>query len=273
MSDTGQGGGQRSWWEEPDADRAPQDPYSSAASPDPERSPDAHDPYRGPASEDATRAHPTAPGAPTQSLPGYGRSAPEPAPNPYGDAPYGNDQHTQQYGRPASGDASPGVGAHGGPSAEQPSPNHPYGGGYGTRYPDQQYANQQYANQYGDQQYANQQYPRQGYDQPPVTGLAHAVLWTSVGGIVLSWTMVGWIASIVALALIPAARREIVAAHGAKRGLGFLLAGKIVAWVNIGLTVLTVIGFLALFGWLGSQGWQYDDGSSWDTNVSVLFTR
>lgn len=247
MSDTGQGGGQRSWWEKPDADPQPQDPYATG-SPDQGQSPDAYDPYRAPAPDAPTQAHPTTPAAPTQSLPSYGQQAPEPAPNPYGDAPYGNDQHPQQFG-------------------PQP-PNQPYGGQYGN----QQYG-QQHGQQYANQPYGNQQYPPYPHDQPPVTGMAHAVLWTSVGGILLSWTLLGWVASIVALALTPGARREILAANGARRGLGFLLAGKIIAWVNIGLTVLGVIGVLAFFGWLGAQGWQYDDGGSFDPNQSVLFTR
>lgn len=103
--------------------------------------------------------------------------------------------------------------------------------------------------------------------------MAHAVLWTSVGGLVLMFTGLGWIAAIVALALTPGARREIMEANGAKRGLGFLFAGKICAWVNIGLTVLLIIGLIVLFGIIGANG-GFDDSSTFDPNsVSVLSTH
>ncbi|WP_432561263.1 DUF4190 domain-containing protein [Kineococcus sp. SYSU DK003] len=257
MSDSGQGG-QRSWWEKPDPEQASRDPYRAG---DEESTRDAHDPYRrSEGAEAPTQAHPATPAPPTGSLPRYGEQQ---SPRP--------DQHSydQQYGAPQQYGGS----AYDQPHGDRQWANEQYAGQpYSQQYANQQYANQQYANQqYANQQYANQQY--YGYEQPPVTGMAHAVLWTAVGGLVLSFTGLGWIASIVALALTPGARREILESHGTRRGLGFLLAGKICAWVNIGLTVLFVAFLVALLALGLGSGWD-DPSTSWDTDsVSVLFTR
>jgi hypothetical protein len=232
MSDSGQGDGQRSWWEKPDQEPPAQDPYGSTAAQS--SGADVHDPYRSTPPADApTQAHPTSPPAPTESLPQYGQQS----------SPYAH-----QYGQPSGQQQSGQYGQYGqyGPPS-----------GYAQQYPQ----NQQYPGQYGGQ-------------QVPVAGMAHAVLWTAVGGLALMFTGVGWIAAIVALALTPGARREITESNGAKRGLGFLLAGKICAWVNIGLTVLVVIGLVVVFGIIGANGGFDDSSSSFDSNsVSVLFTH
>ncbi|MCI2239929.1 hypothetical protein MO973_36770 [Paenibacillus sp. TRM 82003] len=168
--------------------------------------------------------------------------------------------------------------------AQEPRPGQPdqrdHASGYDQSYP-QSYGQsypQGYGQSYGqgyDQSYPpgygqghdqshGQGYP-QGYGEPPVTGTAHAVLWTAVGGLVLLGTGLGWIASIVSLALTPAARREIVASQGARRGLGFLLAGKIISWVTIALTVLFVVGVAVFVAWAAQQGTQYGyDGHEYD---------
>ena len=250
MSDSGQGDGQRSWWEKPDQEPPAQDPYGSHAAPS--SAEDAHDPYRStpPAADAPTQAHPTA--APTEGLPRYGQQS----------SPYEQSGQSGQQSSPWSQQSSP---------SSSPYGQQPYGqpAGYGQ--------NQQYPSGYPNQQPQNQQYPNQygSYGAPqqaPVAGMAHAVLWTAVGGLVLMFTFVGWIAAIVALALIPRARREIMEANGAKRGLGFLLAGKICAWVNIGLTVLGLIGLAILIG-IGANG-GFDSSPTFDSNsVSVLFTH
>lgn len=244
MSDSGQGEGQRSWWEKPDTEPAAQDPYRApAGSP---AGDDVHDPYRSAPPADApTQAHPTAPAAPTEGIPQHG-----------------------QHGQPSSW-SSPQAG----PEGPQ-FPGYPTPGYQNQQYPDQQqhpsqqqYPNQQYGGQYGNQ------YGGYGYEQrPPVAGMAHAVLWTAVGGLVLMFTGLGWVASIVALALTPGARREITESGGAKRGLGFLLAGKICAWVNIGLTVLLVIGVAIIIGIASSGG--FDTTSTFDSNgLNTLYVH
>ncbi|WP_432542173.1 DUF4190 domain-containing protein [Kineococcus sp. SYSU DK002] len=246
MSDNGQGDGQRSWWEKPDAEPTP-DPYAGAGG---TPAGDAHDPYRAAGSSGGTGGSHAA--GPTESLPRYGD--PSAAGGQRGDQPYPDPSSgNEQYGNPSYGD--------------QPYGNQPYGS---QPYGSQPYGSQPYANQpYGNQPFPDQQY---GYGQPPVTGMAHAVCWTAVGGLLLSFTLLGWIASIVALALAPGARREILASQGTKRGLGFVLAGKICAWVNLGLSLLAVVLFV-LFILIGIGG-GWDQTSTFDTNsVNVLFAR
>lgn len=250
MTDSGQGDGQRSWWEKPDADPTPQDPYRQGEQGSGQ---DAHDPYRSGSSGDApTQAQPTG-AAPTEGLPRYGESSGQ---SPYGQSPYGQPQYGQgqsagqQYGQ---------------------QQGQPYGQQYGQPAYGAPQQNEQYpaSGSYGAQGY-NQQYP--SYDGPKVTGMAHAVCWTAVGGLVLFFTGLGWIAAIVALALTPGARREIVESGGTKRGLGYLLAGKICAWVNIGITVLAILAVILVFA-IGI-GTASTGGSSFDSNsVSVLFHR
>jgi len=246
VSDTGQGGGQRSWWEKPDSEpEQPTDPY---ASPQDESSADAHDPYRkaeSPSADAPTQAQPTTPppSEPTQSLPSYGQ------------------QQSSGWGQPTEPPA---------PASPQYDQQQQYGQQqYGQGYPNQGYGQQGYNQPYAQNQQYGEYGPYAG-QQAPVTGMAHAVLWTAVGGLLLSWTGLGWVASIVSLCLTPGARREILAANGAKRGLGFLLAGKICAWVNIGIAVLGLIGIIAFFA-IGLSG-GFDSGSSFDSNsISVVF--
>jgi hypothetical protein len=262
MSDSGQGGGERSWWEKPDQEPAAQDPYRATSGDSPDA--DAHDPYRVPPVEPggggATRVRPgDAPVPPTEALPQHGQPQPG-SPSPYAPPPSSWQDRPPYPGAQGAQPAGPQHGEqHGAPQYGAPQYGSPQHGG--QPYPSQQHANQQYPDPYGGY----------GYQQPPVTGMAHAVLWTAVGGLVLSFTGLGWIAAIVALALTPGARREILESGGAKRGLGFLLAGKICAWVNIGLTVLAVVGLAILIG-LGADG-AFDDTSSFDSNgLNTVFT-
>ena len=51
----------------------------------------------------------------------------------------------------------------------------------------------------------------------------------------------GLIASIVALALAPGAKREIAASGGALTGGGFIRAGVICAWISVALTVVSLL--------------------------------
>ena len=284
MSDSGQGG-QRSWWEKPDADGQP-DPYRSGGQ---EPDGDAGDPYRAgstplsarqSAPEQAPQQAPqqTPPDAPTQGLPRWGEDPGYPplqqsspaassAPRPTGASPYDPAQHEQAqhgrsgYGQPGYG--QPGQSGYGQPGYDQASYGQP---GYGQG----QYG-QPGAGQYGQGQYGVGQYGVQGYEQqPPVAGMAHAVLWTAVGGLVLMGTGLGWIAAIVALALTPGARREVLESQGTKRGLGFLLAGKICAWVNIGLTVLLVIALVVLFAAVGAGSFADTSGDVYWDSVSTL---
>ncbi len=55
----------------------------------------------------------------------------------------------------------------------------------------------------------------------------------------------GVVLAIVALCLCPSARRNIEASKGALTGEGFVKAAKAISWVNIALTVLIVLAFVA----------------------------
>ncbi|MBB2901925.1 hypothetical protein FHR75_002740 [Kineococcus radiotolerans] len=238
MSDSGQGGAGRSWWEKPDQEPTPQDPYRATSGD--RAGQDADDPYRLPPVDPGTAVPPTE-HLPQPGQPHHG-SSPQGS-SPYGSSPQGSSQGSSPYGPPSSGSPS-----YGPPQPSWPDPRSGYPG-----LPNQQYP--------GPAGYGHEQ-------QPPVAGAAHAVLWTAVGGLALSLLSLGalgWIASIVALALVPGARREILEARGAKRGLGFLLAGKICAWVNIGLTVLLVLLVVVAVGVLGAGGW-FDSPSAYDSN-------
>ncbi|WP_432503176.1 hypothetical protein [Kineococcus arenarius] len=193
---------------------------------------DAHDPYRAddaPGGSDPYRGS-----APTQAVPqAAGTTAGAGSPWPPTSAP----EYPPLDGRDGWG------------HQQQTGPQH----------------TQQYAQQYGPLYNQTHGAPTDPYGQPPVTGAAHAVLWTSVGGLVLLGTGLGWIAAIVALALTPGARRELLAAQGTRRGLGYLLAGKIIAWVTIALSLLFVIGLVAFIAWLGAGGAGYYDGYGYDS--------
>ncbi|NAZ77813.1 hypothetical protein GTQ99_20720, partial [Kineococcus sp. T13] len=224
----------------------------------------------------------TPPDAPTQGLPRYGDepgypplqgSAPAApsAPRPTGASPYDPARHEQ----PSHGQDQYGQGQYGTAQHDQAQQG---GSQYGaSQYGQAQYGQAQYGQgqyggaQYGQGQYGQGQYGVQGYEQQaPVAGSAHAVLWTAVGGLVLMGTGLGWIAAIVALALAPGARREVLESRGTKRGLGFLLAGKICAWVNIGLTVLLVLGLVVLFAVIGAGGFADTSGDVYWDSVSTL---
>ncbi|WP_432491022.1 hypothetical protein [Kineococcus gypseus] len=109
-----------------------------------------------------------------------------------------------------------------------------------------------------------------GHGSVPVAGAAQAVLWTAVGGLLLVLTGTGWIAAVVALAVAPGARRRVLASGGARRGLGHVLAGKVVAWATIALTVLLVVALVALLRLLDGPGplvpgpWGGPWGGPWD---------
>lgn len=102
--------------------------------------------------------------------------------------------------------------------------------------------------------------PPYGYMPPtPQTrteGLAIAALVLSIASFLLIGP--GVVMAIVALALCPQAKRAIEASGGALTGEGIVTAATVIAWVNVGLVVLVVVGFLVLFtifaSWGGGEG-------------------
>jgi hypothetical protein len=72
-----------------------------------------------------------------------------------------------------------------------------------------------------------------------------------IGSLVVLFTCaVGFIPAIIALVMAPGARREIEQSGGQLGGLGLIRAGKICAWVTLGITafalVLIIIGIVTL---------------------------
>ncbi|NAZ85338.1 DUF4190 domain-containing protein [Kineococcus indalonis] len=265
MSESERGGERRSWWEKPDADQPGSHAASAAAgadAQDPYRAGDPHgagdDPYR--AGEDPYRAQ----GDAHRAGDPYGTA------DPYGSADAAATRALPQDGAVPPPWTTPGTAAEHPPLVDRSAHGRP-----GDH--DQPYGQHQHGQPYGqpggyDQPYGqpyNQTLgaPADPYGQPPVAGTAHAVLWTAVGGLVLVFSGLGWIAAVVALAMAPGARREIVASQGARRGLGHLLAGKVVAWVTIGLTLLSVVAVVAFVAWLAGQDPSY--GTSYDS-VSIV---
>ena len=265
MTESGRGDSERSWWEKPDAD----DRGTSA----PESGEDAHDPYRT-----STPPDPFSGGAPSGSTPVQG--APTESHQQHHQYPQGQPGYQQAYGAQLPGGGAPTEyrGPQlGGPNQLQGQPQQGYGQQYGQpAYGRPQGYDQQ--QQYGQPQYGQQQYGQQGYDPngygpagPPVAGSAQAVLWTGVGSLVLLFTGLGWIAAIVALVMARGAKRTIHASEGRLRGLGFVTGGKVCAWVSLGLTLLAVLGLVAL-AVVGRSG-AFDTSSTFDADsVSTVFS-
>jgi hypothetical protein len=94
--------------------------------------------------------------------------------------------------------------------------------------------------------------PYAGWQPAPQTsGRSVAVLVLAV----CSFVVFPVIPAVVALALAPGASRDIAAAGGRLTGDGLLKAGRIVAWVNLGLAlgfVLLMILMLGVFGILAT---------------------
>ena len=130
-------------------------------------------------------------------------------------------------------------------------PPPPSGGGYGR--PDQPPYGQPPAPPYA-------QGPPLGYGQPPTWGQQQPYGYpmpaqtegTAIGALIasiLSWMFCPVIPAIVALAMIPSAKRKIDESQGRLTGEGLLTAAKWVSWANIafygllvGLVILLIIG-------------------------------
>jgi hypothetical protein len=77
---------------------------------------------------------------------------------------------------------------------------------------------------------------------PRNSGMSVAVLVLGIVGLVLLCGYgIGLIPSIVALAMAPAAKREIAAAGGQLGGTGFIKAGVICAWVAVGIAATAIV--------------------------------
>lgn len=93
-------------------------------------------------------------------------------------------------------------------------------------------------------------YEPYSYQQPapPTSGLAIGSLVASILGL----TLVPTIGSIVGVILGYMAKRQIAESGGTVGGEGMAKAGIIIGWVGIGLTVLGICAFIAIFGGAGA---------------------
>ena len=83
---------------------------------------------------------------------------------------------------------------------------------------------------------------------PRNSGMSVAVMVLGIVGLVLLCGYgIGLVPSIVALAMAPAAKREIAAAGGQLGGTGFIKAGVICAWVAVGIAATAIVaGVIAI---------------------------
>lgn len=142
-----------------------------------------------------------------------------------------------------------------GPSSWEPPPPPPPPPPYGQSdppphsspsYGQPPYGQQQQPPQYGQQPPYGQPYGQQPtygyqpYGPPPQTeGSAVGALVASI----ISWVVCPIIPAIVALVMIPGAKRKIEGSQGRLTGEGLLTAAKWISWINLALWGLMIVGF------------------------------
>ena len=143
----------------------------------------------------------------------YGAPSPGGSESPYGQPAYGTPPPSgQPYGTPPP---------YGQPYAPPPAYGQPagYGPGYGP------------APIYGA-----------GYGTPATDGTAIAALILAISSFVICPV----IPAIIALVLAGNAKRTIAASGGAKTGEGMVTAARVIAWINIAVAVVAIIGLIAV---------------------------
>ena len=104
--------------------------------------------------------------------------------------------------------------------------------------------------------YAQAGYGQPGYGQP---GYGRAQETASRAIVVLvcaiaSFVVVPFIPAVVALALAGGAQQQIAQSGGRLTGDGLVRAGRILAWINVGLTALVVVGIIGLIAFALPSG-------------------
>ncbi len=132
---------------------------------------------------------------------------------------------------------------------QAPPPGYGPPAGYG---PPPQYGPPQYGPPAG---YA----PPTGYAPPAGYGPYQGQETASKAVVVLvcaiaSFFVVPFVPAVVALVLARSAGAEIEASGGRLSGLGLVKAGRILAWVNVGLCALVVLGLVVLFAFAANVG-------------------
>ena len=109
---------------------------------------------------------------------------------------------------------------------------------------------------YGQPGYGQPGYGQSGYGQP---GYGRAQETASRAIVVLvcaiaSFVVVPFIPAVVALALAGGAQQQIAQSGGRLTGDGLVRAGRILAWINVGLTALVVVGIIGLIAFALPSG-------------------
>lgn len=145
-----------------------------------------------------------------------------------------------------------------GPGGWEPPPPPP---------PPPPYGQQPQPPQYGQPPYGQQPpYGYQAYGPPAQTeGSAVGALVASI----LAWVVCPLIPAIVALVMIPGAKRKIDASGGRLTGDGLLTAAKWISWINIALWALMIVGFGLLF----AIGVTTSSDSSTDFSLGAVFAQ
>jgi len=81
-----------------------------------------------------------------------------------------------------------------------------------------------------------------GYGTPATDGTAIAALILAISSFVICPV----IPAIIALVLAGNAKRTIAASGGAKTGEGMVTAARVIAWINIAVAVVAIIGLIAV---------------------------
>ena len=94
-------------------------------------------------------------------------------------------------------------------------------------------------------------YGQAGYGQAQETASRAIVVLVCA---IASFVVVPFIPAVVALALAGGARQQIAQSGGRLTGDGLVRAGRIVAWINVGLTALFVVGIIGLIAFALPSG-------------------
>ena len=104
---------------------------------------------------------------------------------------------------------------------------------------------------YGQAGYGQSGYGQAGYGQAQETASRAIVVLVCA---IASFVVVPFIPAVVALALAGGAQQQIALSGGRLTGEGLVRAGRIVAWINVGLTALVVVGIIGLIAFALPSG-------------------
>ena len=99
--------------------------------------------------------------------------------------------------------------------------------------------------------YGQPGYGQSGYGQSQETASRAIVVLVCA---IASFVVVPFIPAVVALALAGGAQQQIAQSGGRLTGDGLVRAGRIVAWINVGLTALFVVGIIGLIAFALPSG-------------------